>query len=288
MKAALALVLVLTLAACGSSAAMPKRMGAHLLPDRAGKPVTDHLLGAQVLVVAYPNGKVRICGVQTSDLMFGPPACPTGPRALGVRIDALHSRSSTERWGYLYLVGVYRNGTFTVTSQRNRPPRGSAPTPSSLATPPCARPRGGWRLVAPTEAQRDTIGKYERTHRGDLVSIAFFHDDTILTVASAHPKRTRVLLGRTWPRQLCVVRARYSRPLVNQVRSRLIRFFRLRPLERYGWINGAGGDGVSGRGQPTVSLDVLIETPGLRALLRHMPPGLVVVQPTFERVRSYA
>lgn len=286
MKAKLTVIAVLTaaLAACGGSYAKPKPTGLRLLPDRAGKPVTDHLLGAEVLVVAYPNGKVRICGVQTSDLMFGPPGCPDGPRAVGVRVDALTSRSPTERWGYVYLVGIYRNGTFTVTSQGGRPPRSSMPAGSFLRTPPCAPPRRGWRLVAPTEAQRATITKYERAHRGDLVSIAFFHDDTILTVASTHPKPTRAVLSRTWPRQLCVVRAQYSRPLVNQVRARLIRFIKLRPHARYGWINGAGGNSVSKNGQPTVSLDVLIETPVLRKLLRHLPPEIVVVQRTFQPV----
>jgi hypothetical protein len=46
---------------------------------------------------------------------------------------------------------------------------------------------------------------------------------------------------------------------------------------RYGWIDGAGGLSESDDGQPTTPLEVLVETPALRRLLRAYPPGLVAV-----------
>jgi hypothetical protein len=249
------------------------------------------LLAGEVQVVAYPHGDVRICPPYALALDSGPmrpPNCRDGLRAVGVDVNELtdHAKKPLESWGYVYLVGVFRHGTFWVTSQRRQALRSSAPTGSSFSTPPCGPPHGGWRLVAPTIAQRDAIGEYGRHHRGELVSIAFFHDATILTVASTRPERTRALLGRAWPDQLCVVRAHYSRPLVYQVRARLIRLLKLPAHATYGWITGAGGDGVTRLGQPTVSIDVLIETPQLRLFLRRLPRGLVAVDSTLRPFRT--
>jgi hypothetical protein len=252
-------------------------------------PASSLLLAApQVQVVAYPHGDVRICPPYAIAYL-GPataPNCHAGLRATGVNVAALHShvKGVAERWGFLHLVGTYRDGTLHVTSQGRWQ---VAPNPPSAfgAPIPCRTPVGGWRLVAPTEAQRQGLTAYQRQHRGELVSIAFFHDDTILVVASSDPARTRALLGPAWPRQLCVVRARYSRPFVNRMRSRILGL--MRPMSRaarYGWITGAGGYGVNRLGQTTISLDVLIETPTLRAFLRRLPPGVVALDSTFRPV----
>ena len=250
---------------------------------------TSRLLAGQVQVVAYADGDVRICPDYAIALDLGParpPNCRNDLRAVGVRVDALpsHSTKPRERWGYVYLVGRYRGGTFWVTSQRRSAPKTPGRHPF-LATPPCAPPTGGWRLVAPTPAQRDAITAYQRQHRGDITSVAYFHDDTIPTVAATHPKRVRALLGGVWPHQLCVVRSRYLHALINRVRARMVRLLESRSTAaRYGWISGAGGLSCSERGQPTTPLEVLIETPRLRALLRQTPPGLVVADATFKPV----
>lgn len=55
---------------------------------------------------------------------------------------------------------------------------------------------------------------------------------------------------------------------------------------RYGWINEAGGYGVNDRGQTTISLGVLIETPALQAFVRRFPRGLVALESTFRPVGS--
>jgi hypothetical protein len=273
---ALLAVVAVVAAGCGSSG--------------EGRPVpsgsSPRLLEApQVQVVAFPNGEVRIC-TGASDLMFGPPACPFGPRVVGVRVDALpnHSSSPRERWGNLSLLGVYHDSTFRVRSQgrwRVAPDRGS-PFDGPV---PCPAPRGGWRAAESPASQRATIAAYQRTHRGDLVSVSFFHD--VLVVASSHPPRTRALLGPAWPRQLCVVRAHYSRPFVNRVRQKLLGLMRpMSQAARYGWVTGAGGYGVDAGGQTTISLQVLLETPELRAFLRRLPRGLVSVESTFRPARE--
>jgi hypothetical protein len=255
----------------------------------SGASQIDQVLGGYVQVVAYADGQVRICpdyAVAAAARSAPPPYCRAGLPAAGIQVAALPNQSSNpaERWGFLYLAGSYQSGTFQVASQSQQAPTGS--TGDALARPPCRRPHGGWRYVAPTESQRHSLSTYQRRHRGDLVAIAFFHHGAILTVASTHPPRVRALLGPAWPRQLCVVRARYSRPLVNQVRARVLRLITVRPESRYGWISGAGGDGVTSRGQPTVSLDVLIETGQLAAFLRRQPRGLVVVDATLHPVAA--
>lgn len=246
------------------------------------------LLAGEVQLAAYPGGKVYVCGLQNSDLMFNqpPPDCRGDLPAVGVRVAALTGRAegSAERWGTLYLVGSYRGGTFWVTSQRKWAPR-TAGQPF-LATPPCAAPSGGWRLATPTQAQRATIDHYsELAHHHDLTSVAFFDGGAVLTATSTAPQRTRAVLGRYWPRQLCVVRARYPQSLIDRVRKRMVKLLSMRSLAaEYGWINGAGGLGENDRGQPTTPLDVLIVTPTLRRLMRSEPPGLVVADPILQPV----
>jgi hypothetical protein len=142
--------------------------------------------------------------------------------------------------------------------------------------------------VAPTEAQRNTITTYHRRHARDITSVAFFHHATIPVIASTHPRQTRMALTRFWPRQLCVVPSRYSHSIIERVRKRMVRLLDFgSTAARYGWITGAGGISCNERGQPTTPLEVLLETPRLRAVLRTMPRGVVVVDATLRpRVRG--
>lgn len=247
------------------------------------------LAAAQIQVVAYSSEDVRICPGYAIATAAGPeqvPACADGLPAVGVDVSPLTTQipGQPERWGYLHLVGTYENGTFQVTSQgaQETPPN----PPSAYDGPiPCRPPRGGWRHSQPTESQRATIDHYYgQVHHHDLVSSAFFHG-TILVVSSVDPARTRAFLRPAWPRQLCVVRARYSRPFVNRVRAKLLHL--VQPASsgaRYGWVTGAGGYSVNRHGQSTLSLDVLIVTPALQAFLQRQPRGLVVVDSTFRPV----
>lgn len=250
--------------------------------DRQG--LVGPVLGGQVQVVAYTRTDVRICPDYGIATVLGParvPPCAHGLRALGVDTSALtnHVEGHRARWGFLYLVGDYRDGVFSVASQRLHGPASRPAGSSSLATPPCLTPKGGWRLVTPTQSQRSTVERYSNlAHHHDLVSIAFFDHGSVLTAASSHPARTRAVLGRYWPRQLCVVRARYSRATLIAVGKRLERLLQSPRSAAYGWITGAGGTGVSDSGQPTTSVQVLLETPPLRALLGRLPRGLVVVE----------
>jgi len=282
MKAALpAVVSVVALVAVGCGGSGVRAVGE---PHVKGIP-KGQLLAGRVLVVELPGGEFRICGNQASDLMFGPPACPGGPRAVGVRSDALpeHSSHPQERWGYLYLTGAYRSGTFYVTSQSPHGPS-SEPVGSSFGTPPCAAPSGGWLLTSRTAAQRRSLRDYAKlAGHHDLVGIAFFDHGSILTVASSNPARTRAVLGKYWPRQLCVVEARHSRAVLNREAARMVALLR-QPSSpaaaAYGWPSAGGGMTVSDRGQPMTTLEVLLVTPELRAFLRRQPRGLVQVEAT--------
>ena len=279
MKRAVAAVLLAVVAVAASGCGSGVRVVGepHVKTVPKGK-----LLAGQVLVVELPGGEVRICGNQASDLMFGPPGCPSGPRAVGVRTGELqgHSSKPPERWGYVYLTGSYRSGTFYVRSQSLHGPSTQPAGSSSLDKPPCATPPGGWLLRTRTRAQERSLNSYSKlAGHHDLVDIAFFDHGSVLTVASANPARTRAVLGPFWHRQLCVVRARYSRAFLNRVRARMIRLMKSTSRAAdYGWISGAGGSGVNDRGQPTTGIEVLLETPQLRELLRQLPRGLVVVQ----------
>ena len=243
------------------------------------------LLAGRVQVVWYSSDNVRICPFVATALDFGPPeppACANGPRAVGVDTSLLteHAQGRTEHWGYLYLVGSYHAGIFSVTSQSVNAPSAPSPGPS-LDKPPCATPPGGWFLTSRTEAQDRTLEHYSKlAGHHDLVDISFFDHGSVLTVASSDPARTRAVLGPYWRRQLCVVKARYSRATLIGVGKRMERLMASRRSAAYGWISGAGGTCASDSGQPTTCVEVLLETPRLRALLRRLPRGLVVVQPT--------
>jgi hypothetical protein len=92
------------------------------------------------------------------------------------------------------------------------------------------------------------------------------------------------VLGPYWRRQLCVVKARYTRATLIGVGKRMERLMASRSSAAYGWISGAGGTCASDSGQPTTCVEVLLETPRLRALVRRLPRGLLVVQATLRPV----
>jgi hypothetical protein len=268
---ALLAAVALAAAGCGGSGSS--------LPPPPPAPLHGPRIAGQVLVASLGSGPVRICGSQTSDLMFGPPGCSPGPRVVGIDPSALqnHSSKPAESWDYLYVVGRYRAKNFYVTSYgRHGPP--SQPADSPFDAIPCVAPPGGWRVTTPTQSQRGTVDHYSKlSHYHDLVGIAYFDHGSVLTVASSHPARTRAVLGPYWPRQLCVVGAHYSRALLSHEGTRMVNILKFHAGPTYGWPTGGGGTTTSGMGQPMTSLDVLLVTPQLRAYLRTQPPGLVLV-----------
>jgi hypothetical protein len=296
MKRALAAVIlgaaVVTVAGCGGTTKIVSPPAEIVSPPpivRAADRGPE--LAGEVQVVAYPRGKVRICTTMFSDLVYGPPqvpSCQRGLRVTGVDVSALKSREKgkPERWGYVYLVGRYANGTFHVTSQAAWPPKTHTHDPSAKV--PCPTPAGGWH--ANGVDSRPYPGMVALRHYGkttghhDITSVAFFDKGDVLTLASTNPARTRRVLGPYFPRQLCVVKSRYARKTVARERGRMLRLLRRNPSSpgaaAWGWPQGGGGEGVSPSGQPTTGLDVFIVTPKLRAYLDRQPRGLVVVDAT--------
>jgi hypothetical protein len=280
MKRRLAVALVLALAgfaAASVSSASP-----------AGKP-----LGGYVQVVAYQSGQVRICpdyGVALGAGSTPPPDCSTGLPAVGVQTDALPNQSSNpdERWGFLYLVGSYDSGTFSVSTQSQQEPPGSNPPGPTFGKPPCRSLSGEWGVVRPPQVQFATIRAYKGRYPRDITSVAMFANGSVATIASTHPKRTFAALERAWPKQLCVVRSRYSLATIWRTRKRMVKLLELQgsAAALYGWIGGAGGISCNDRGEPTTPLDLLIETPALGAVLGRQPRGLVVLDPALHPVKS--
>jgi hypothetical protein len=262
--------------------------GAHSRASPGPAP-PGRLLAGQVQIVWYSNDNVRICPNFGEALAFGPaepPACANGLRAVGVDTSLLteHAQGHTEHWGLLYLVGRYSGDLFSVTSQSSHGPPVQPESPS-LDKPPCATPPGGWLLTSRTEEQERTLEHYSKlAGHHDLVDISFFDQGSVLTVASSDPARTRRVLGPYWPRQLCVVKARYTRATLIAVGKRMERLMSSRRSPAYGWITAAGGTCASDSAQPTTCVDVLVETPKLRALVRRLPRGVLVVQPALRPV----
>ena len=287
MKRALAAVLlgaaVATVAGCGGTAELVNS------PPHMAR-AADHgpKLAGEVTIVARSRRDVHICPavfIATGAYSSSPtaPNCEDGLPAVGVHIRALsQAPGSSVRSGPLYLVGRYVNGTFYVTSQRHWAPNVRGHDPS--ATPPCPTPAGGWHAVGvDARPYRGMVAlrNYGKTtgHR-DITSVAFFDKGDVLTLASLDPARTRRVLGPYFPRQLCVVKARYPRKTVGRERGRMVRLIRdpnSPGAAAWGWPQGGGGEGVTSGGQPTTGLDVLIVTPKLQAYLDQQPPGIVVV-----------
>jgi hypothetical protein len=261
-------VAALVLAAVGFAAA-----------HASGASRTSPLLGGWVQVVAYSDSDVRICpdyAILLASSAGAPSFCSTGLPVVGVQTDALtnHSTDPNESWGYLYLTGIYADGTFRVSSQSTTNQTG--PEPPFLVTPPCPRPRRGWRLVLPTDVQFRAITRYERHHRHDVTHLEMFDKGDVATIASTHPRRARRALAGAWPRQLCVVRSHYTMSVFRQAQSEMRALVVVGANADYGWVSGGGGSAGTNSGQPATSLDALIETPDLSAILDKQPPGLVV------------
>jgi hypothetical protein len=281
VKRALALALVL---AAGGFAAAHAR----------GASKTAPLLGGWVQVVAYSDSDVRICpdyAIAVAPRAGGPPSfCSTGLPAAGVQTDALpyHSTNPDESWGFLYLTGTYDSGTFTVSSQSAT--NQSGPEPPLLVTPPCPRPRHGWRLVLPTDKQWHALERYQRHHRHDIVGVEMFDGGSnvgaVLTVASTHPRRARKTLRRAWPRQLCVVRSRYSMSQFRHAQKETVNLLMADDEATYGWVSGAGGSTATNDGQPATSLDLLVETPAVSDVLDTLPQGIVAVDASLHPVAA--
>jgi hypothetical protein len=272
-------VLAATNAGCG---------GSHSYTTPAAAAHNRRLAG-QVQVVWYSSDDVRICPFTAELLAFGPPTpppCADGPRAVGIDTSLLteHAPGQTEHWGHLYLVVSYHAGVFSVTSQSPNAPPVQPPGPS-LDEPPCATPPGGWLLAGRTDAQQRALSHYSKlAGHHDLVDISFFDHGLVLTVASRDPARTRRVLGLYWPRQLCVVKAHYTRATLVAVGKRMVHLMTSPHSAAYGWITGAGGTCASDSAQPTTCVEVLVETPQLRALVRQLPEGIVVVEPALRPV----
>jgi hypothetical protein len=252
-----------------------------------GASQTGTLLGGWVQVVAYSDADVRICpdyAVAVAARDEPPSYCSTGLPAVGVQTDALTNQSTDARWGFLYLTGTYDNGTFTVSSQSATNPVG--PEPPFLVTPPCPHPRRGWRLVLPTDAQWHATYRYQRHHRHDVVGLEMFDKGDVLTIASTHPRRARKALLPAWPRQLCVVRSRYTMSQFRHAQREMVKLLMADAGATYGWVSGGGGSTATDSGQPATELDVLIETPALSDVLDQQPPGIVVLNATLHPVAA--
>lgn len=230
-------------------------------------------------VIASRTAGVHFC-LSISDLMFNePPSCTVGVRVVGVDFSRLAFRSTVKgvRSGNAYLAGFLGDGTLHVTKQG--PPRYANDSPD-LRRPPCATPSGGW-IDSTVNPPTDAVNQYRSRHRWDLTGDAFFRptaDSVVEVLASTHPARTDRELGPSYPRQLCVIRSRYTKSQVNDALALVMK------MNAHRFAIYSFGHSVGPHGQQQIVVSTLMDTPALRAALSSAPAGLIHIDPWLKRL----
>jgi hypothetical protein len=99
-------------------------------------------------------------------------------------------------------------------------------------------------------------------------------------LASTHPARTERELGPSYPRQLCVIRSRYTKSQVNEALA-LVMKVNAHRFAIYSFGHSVGLDG-----QQQIVVSTLMDTPALRAALSSAPAGLIHIDPWLKRLGS--
>ena len=247
------------------------------------------VLGGSGLVIAYSATDVRFCGGNSGGVFRqGPPDCAPWIQVVGVDVSRLSTPWTYQgvTWGTAYLAGPFNNGTLRVTAQG--PPRPPYRRPQ-LVHPPCPSPPGGWAIGGPVnprsgdadEPDPAPLDSYQKRFPSELVSVAWAHPNRrtwVWVIASTDPARTTAALASHYPGELCVIRSKYKLSDIQRVDAKVT------ALTTNHWadgVMGGGGEGVGADGQALVEVDVIADTPQVRAAidLASQPAGLVVIVP---------
>ncbi|WP_427892900.1 hypothetical protein ACQHIV_08375 [Kribbella sp. GL6] len=150
--------------------------------------------------------------------------------------------------------------------------------------PPCPPPPGGWPLNvvwhdgwphSPVSDMDLDIRDLESS--GALVHRAIFRpseDQEVLVVAATDVEAVTRELSPSLPNQLCVVRSRFTRAQLDEVRDVLLAHFQEWRLESFGTGNS------NAQGQPFATAEPVCVTPELAAWTDTLPNGLLLLNPT--------
>jgi hypothetical protein len=118
--------------------------------------------------------------------------------------------------------------------------------------------------------------------QADVTSVPMFHPGHgtwVVTIASASPARTTARLAGRYPRQLCVVRSRFSLAAVHAARAAVAALLTRSGHGRSRYGVTAVGVTASAAGQPVVLVDAVSAAAALRAALASQPVALIRIVP---------
>lgn len=310
MRSLSALVLLLSLAACGSqvrpqaadvsspsptpTATPTSEVSAQAQPSEAAAgpatPLTS--AGPSAPTTAAPTPSVtastgrrysitaRVVHVEGKrDQLCAPVAEPTatcgfGIDIVGVDFAQLQGRVQTDKAvrGRAALVVTVDKGVLHVVSQSVPP---SATVDPGFRTPPCTAPKGGWPKGEDNESlDQKPVEDYKRTHPNALVAVAMLRPSKNQVVeyvlTNGDPAQVDKDLRPSYGARFCAFRSAYTRKQADAAD--------LDPAFRYGRARGVylrDSSRLSLSGQLEVHVGIITKTAALVAAVKKTPAGLV-------------
>jgi hypothetical protein len=175
---------------------------------------------------------------------------------------------------------VYRSGTLHVTAQG--PPVYRSNYPDLFHNPPCPAPAGGWPPATPGNGgnlDERAVEVYRHGHPGSIMQFALARPShtevAMLILATGRPGPIRRALRGAYPHQLCVIHSRYTKADVHAARRALM----LDTPDGLAAGSWSIGQGLTGRSQVDVEVELRQVTPAVAADAARQAPGLVVLKP---------
>jgi hypothetical protein len=173
--------------------------------------------------------------------------------------------------GYISVVGTWRDDSIEVTAQSPELP-GREPIPD-WTDPPCPPPPGGWRHGAVGNLHYH-IGDLESS--GAMVTRVIFRpsaDQEVLVVAATDIDVVTRQLSPRLPKQLCVVRSRFTREQLDKVGDVL-------HDHRHDWrLESFGLGSADEHAQPYTTAEPIRVTTEMADWADTLPDGLLRLRP---------
>jgi hypothetical protein len=232
-------------------------------------------------VVAVPHGPVRLCAPVPVPAAADedPDTCSIGIRADGIDLSRVQLRTVEQGTvsGYAAVRATYQGDRLRVTWQGrwHRPAE-----PPLLDRPPCPAPNGGWGTASVGgNLYFGPVSRYARTHPGAIVDMALMRPGKrqviALVLTSGDPRPVTAALAQSYPRQLCVVRSRFTRAELRHA----LRVFDIPQWQATPAREWAVGESWTRRGQVYVDVDLLRVTPAVASAASGLRPGLLSLHP---------
>jgi hypothetical protein len=173
------------------------------------------------------------------------------------------------------VTGIWRDDAIEVRSVAARP--GPSPITPSSSTPPCPPPSSGWRRGRVDENLEFEFELRELLANGAAVRVATFRpsrDQAVLVVAATDVAAVESALRPRFDGRLCVVRSRWTRDQVDEVKQVLVGHMR-------DWMVDAVGSGaMSDSGQPMVNALLVRVTPAIAEWAETIDDDLLTLEPS--------